>query len=212
MAAAKQEMADDLEADAELLGVKRRKAAAAAAGAGGGGGGDAAGGGGGDAAAGEAAEGEEMVRGQGAENCRKADRRASQHDRDGTNSYHSSFPTQTMNPYNTKTTARSNKTTTQYKTMQINKKQVPVAVDAALLAELLDMGFPEARAARALHATAGANDGAGAGVEGAVAWLAEREGDASLDEPLLVPKVRERVCVFMLVAAQGGRVALGWFV
>lgn len=56
-------------------------------------------------------------------------------------------------------------------------------MDAALLAELTAMGFPEARAARALHFSPGG------GVEGAVAWLAEREGDEGLDEPLLVPKV-----------------------
>jgi len=66
---------------------------------------------------------------------------------------------------------------------------VPISVDAAALAELVAMGFGEARAARALHATGNA------GVEAAVGWLAEREGDdakaddgQSLDAPLLVPR------------------------
>ncbi|GBF94079.1 hypothetical protein Rsub_07347 [Raphidocelis subcapitata] len=63
------------------------------------------------------------------------------------------------------------------------EEMVPVEVDPSHLAELTAMGFPEARAARALHFA-----GAAAGVEGAVAWLADREGEEGLDEPLLVPK------------------------
>jgi uncharacterized UBP type Zn finger protein len=47
------------------------------------------------------------------------------------------------------------------------------------------MGFGEARAARALHASGNST------VEGAVNWLTEHEGDADLDEPLLVPKVND---------------------
>lgn len=57
-------------------------------------------------------------------------------------------------------------------------------VDPALLKELTDMGFGEARAARALHF-----GGEAGGVEGAVGWLTEHEADEGLDEPLLVPKV-----------------------
>lgn len=40
------------------------------------------------------------------------------------------------------------------------------------------------RAVRALHFSGAP------GVEGAVAWIMEHEGDADLDDPLLVPKAR----------------------
>lgn len=61
--------------------------------------------------------------------------------------------------------------------------QVPVEVNMALLKQLLDMGFSEARAARGLHFSGNST------LEGAVNWLAEHEGDADIDQPLLVPKV-----------------------
>lgn len=44
-------------------------------------------------------------------------------------------------------------------------------------------GFPAARATRALYHSGGEN------LEAAVGWLEEHQGDADLDEPLLVPKV-----------------------
>jgi hypothetical protein len=61
--------------------------------------------------------------------------------------------------------------------------QVPVEVRPEMLTELLGMGFGEARAARGLHFSGNSS------IEGAINWLAEHEGDADLDEPLLVPKV-----------------------
>lgn len=45
------------------------------------------------------------------------------------------------------------------------------------------MGFSVNKATRALHFSGNST------VEGAVNWLMEHEGDADLDEPLLVPKV-----------------------
>lgn len=54
-----------------------------------------------------------------------------------------------------------------------------------LLRELLEMGFSEARAARGLHFSGNST------LEGAINWLAEHEKDADIDEPLLVPKVRQ---------------------
>lgn len=47
------------------------------------------------------------------------------------------------------------------------------------------------RATRALHFSGNSS------VEGAINWLAEHEGDADLNEPLLVPKVRRalRCCL-----------------
>lgn len=56
-------------------------------------------------------------------------------------------------------------------------------VDPDALEALLGMGFGRNRCVRALHGPA-----ADAGLEGAVAWLLAREGDAGLDEPLLVPR------------------------
>lgn len=61
--------------------------------------------------------------------------------------------------------------------------QAPPVVDEAMLKELEAMGFSVNKATRALHFS-GSNT-----VEGAVNWLMEHEGDADLDEPLLVPKV-----------------------
>jgi uncharacterized UBP type Zn finger protein len=63
-----------------------------------------------------------------------------------------------------------------------------------MLQELLGMGFGEARAARGLHFSGNIS------IEGAINWLAEHEGDADLDEPLLVPKVRparQTVCLLV---------------
>ncbi|KAF6266626.1 hypothetical protein COO60DRAFT_1697171 [Scenedesmus sp. NREL 46B-D3] len=121
MAAAKQQMEEDLDADAELLGVVRKKkpAAGAAAAVAAGEAGTVAAGGEEGAAAPAAAGDDELV---------------------------------------------------------------PVEVAPELLQELLGMGFGEARAARGLHFSGNSS------IEGAVNWLAEHDGDADLDEPLLVPQ------------------------
>lgn len=60
---------------------------------------------------------------------------------------------------------------------------MPPVVDEAMLKELEAMGFSVNKATRALHFSGNST------VEGAVNWLMEHEGDADLDEPLLVPKV-----------------------
>ena len=60
---------------------------------------------------------------------------------------------------------------------------MPAVVDETLLKELEDMGFPLARATRALHFSGNST------VEGAVNWLEGHGDDADLDEPLLVKKV-----------------------
>jgi uncharacterized UBP type Zn finger protein len=44
-------------------------------------------------------------------------------------------------------------------------------------------GFPAVRATRALYHSGGSS------LEAAVGWLEEHQGDADLDEPLMVPKV-----------------------
>jgi hypothetical protein len=63
-------------------------------------------------------------------------------------------------------------------------------VPAAVLATLVEMGFGENRATRALYAT-GTDT-----TEVAVNWIMEHEGDADIDTPLLVPKNKiVRVCV-----------------
>lgn len=54
-------------------------------------------------------------------------------------------------------------------------------VDATLRGQLEEMGFGHHRTVRALYATATANS-----IEAAIAWLAEHEGDADIDEPLLI--------------------------
>ncbi|EFN54376.1 hypothetical protein CHLNCDRAFT_31757 [Chlorella variabilis] len=59
---------------------------------------------------------------------------------------------------------------------------VPAEVNADLLKQMEEMGFPAARATRALYHSGGEN------LEAAVGWLEEHQGDADLDEPLLVPK------------------------
>lgn len=56
-------------------------------------------------------------------------------------------------------------------------------MDEQLLEELINMGFSHNRAVRALHATGSA------GVESAVNWVVDQGEDATLDTPLLVPKV-----------------------
>jgi hypothetical protein len=61
--------------------------------------------------------------------------------------------------------------------------QVAPEVPEGMLKEMGEMGFGAHRATRALHFTQGA------GVEHAVNWLMEHEGDADLDEPLMVAKV-----------------------
>jgi uncharacterized UBP type Zn finger protein len=62
--------------------------------------------------------------------------------------------------------------------------QVPAEVPADMLKEMEEMGFGSNRCTRALHFTQCAS------IEAAINWLMEHEGDADLDEPLLVPKVR----------------------
>ena len=61
------------------------------------------------------------------------------------------------------------------------EEMVPVEVDEMLLAQLLDMGFPENRAIRSLHF-------GGGDLDGAITWLAEHEASGGVDEPLLVPR------------------------
>jgi hypothetical protein len=63
--------------------------------------------------------------------------------------------------------------------------QVRPEVDAALQAQLEAMGFAVNKAIRALHFTGTSS------LEQAVAWLVEHGEDDSIDEPLLIPKVRE---------------------
>ncbi len=65
--------------------------------------------------------------------------------------------------------------------------KVSPAVNEAHLKELEAMGFTTNRATRALHFSGNST------VEGAVNWLEAHEADADLDDPLLVPKVCERV-------------------
>ncbi|KAF8072947.1 ubxn1 [Scenedesmus sp. PABB004] len=127
VAAARQAMEEDLDADAELLGLKRKKKpagdAAAGTGAAGGGGPE---GGGAEAGGAEAGAGASAAAG--------------------------------------------------------DDELVPVEVKPELLAELLGMGFSEARAARGLHFSGNST------LEGAINWLAEHEAEPELDTPLLVPK------------------------
>ncbi|KAI3435819.1 hypothetical protein D9Q98_001877 [Chlorella vulgaris] len=59
---------------------------------------------------------------------------------------------------------------------------VPAEVNGELLAQMEAMGFPAARATRALYRSGGEN------LEAAIGWLEEHGEDADLDEPLLVPK------------------------
>ncbi|KAJ7980538.1 UBX domain-containing protein 1 [Quillaja saponaria] len=54
-------------------------------------------------------------------------------------------------------------------------------VDKKLLGELEEMGFPAARATRALHYSGNAS------LEAAVNWVADHENDANIDEMPLVP-------------------------
>jgi len=68
-----------------------------------------------------------------------------------------------------------------------------------MLSELTDMGFGEARAARALHHSGNST------VEGAVSWLTEHEGDADLDEPLMVAKVGLGLGLGLVFGWVGGR-------
>ncbi|KAL8431782.1 hypothetical protein Efla_005004 [Eimeria flavescens] len=52
-------------------------------------------------------------------------------------------------------------------------------VDSSLLSQLLEMGFTEARAGRALLATKGSPN-----IEAALAWIESHEEDSDIDEPL----------------------------
>jgi len=58
---------------------------------------------------------------------------------------------------------------------------IPLPVDEAHLAELLEMGFSDVRARKGLHF-------GGAGVDSAVTWIAEHENDANIDDEFLVRK------------------------
>jgi len=58
---------------------------------------------------------------------------------------------------------------------------IPLPVDEAHLAELVDMGFTDIRARKGLHF-------GGAGVDSAVTWIAEHENDANIDDEFLVRK------------------------
>ncbi|EIE21636.1 hypothetical protein COCSUDRAFT_30128 [Coccomyxa subellipsoidea C-169] len=59
---------------------------------------------------------------------------------------------------------------------------VEPTVNADLLQQLQDMGFPKNRSVRALHSTGTDN------IEQAVSWIVEHEEDADLDTPLLIPQ------------------------
>lgn len=60
------------------------------------------------------------------------------------------------------------------------EEMVPVPVNEDLLAQLLDMGFPDVRARKSLvH---------GGSLEGAMNWLAEHQDDADIDQPYMVRK------------------------
>lgn len=61
------------------------------------------------------------------------------------------------------------------------EEMVEPEVPPVALGSLQDMGFSRNKAVRALH-------GSGGGVDQAIAWLEEHEGDADLETPLLVPK------------------------
>ena len=65
-------------------------------------------------------------------------------------------------------------------------EMIPAEVDATMQAELEGMGFSVNKATRALHFSGNST------VEGAINWLMEHEGEVDLDEPLLVPKGREK--------------------
>lgn len=169
MKAVKDEIMEDLEADAELLGVKKKaKQADAGGGAAGGSGGDGGAGASGSGDGGSAAE--EMVGGWLGEggHTRACSPVACCMRVIPASFIPSSYPPCPRAPLPLDI---------------LDTHQVPVQVDEQQLKELTEMGFGEARAARALHCSGGG------GVEAAVAWLAEHEGDADLDEPLLVPKV-----------------------
>ncbi|XP_048226979.1 vicilin-like seed storage protein At2g18540 [Ricinus communis] len=61
------------------------------------------------------------------------------------------------------------------------EEMVAPVVDQKLLEELEEMGFPKARATRALHYSGNAS------LETAVNWIVEHENDADIDEMPLVP-------------------------
>lgn len=60
------------------------------------------------------------------------------------------------------------------------EEMVPVPVNEDFLSQLLEMGFPDARARKGLvH---------GGSLEGALAWIAEHQDDADIDQPYMVKK------------------------
>lgn len=63
---------------------------------------------------------------------------------------------------------------------QWEEEMVPVPVNEAFLAQLLEMGFSDVRARKSLvH---------GGSVDGAMAWLAEHQDDPDIDQPYMVRK------------------------
>lgn len=61
-----------------------------------------------------------------------------------------------------------------------DEEMVPVPVNEQLLAELMDMGFPDVRARKSIvHGT---------NMDGALAWLADHQDDADIDQPYMVRK------------------------
>eukprot|EP00428_Durinskia_dybowskii_P066835 CAMPEP_0170387838 /NCGR_PEP_ID=MMETSP0117_2-20130122/17769_1 /TAXON_ID=400756 /ORGANISM="Durinskia baltica, Strain CSIRO CS-38" /LENGTH=616 /DNA_ID=CAMNT_0010643729 /DNA_START=35 /DNA_END=1885 /DNA_ORIENTATION=+ len=61
------------------------------------------------------------------------------------------------------------------------EEMVPVPVNEDMLAQLLEMGFPDVRARKSLvH---------GGSVDGAMAWLADHQDDADIDQPYMVRKI-----------------------
>ena len=60
------------------------------------------------------------------------------------------------------------------------EEMVPVPVNEGLLAQLLEMGFPDVRARKSLvH---------GGSLDGAMSWLADHQDDEDIDQPYLVKK------------------------
>lgn len=61
-----------------------------------------------------------------------------------------------------------------------DEEMVPVPVNAEILEQLIDMGFPDVRARKGIvH---------GGTLEGALTWLSEHEDDPEIDQPYLVKK------------------------
>jgi transcription initiation factor TFIIIB Brf1 subunit/transcription initiation factor TFIIB len=59
---------------------------------------------------------------------------------------------------------------------------VAAEVNESLLQQMLDMGFANNRALRAIYSSGGES------IDAAIAWVADHENDVDIDEPLMVPK------------------------